>query len=115
MIPSYLLGIVVDKHLDAGLHELDLGEDLVRGGRPCERFRISIPVIDVVADLPNQDRNGRERAAPDGLAGDDAEPGLDLVDPRRPDRREMEMHMRVLFQPRHDVRCRVRRQISSTT
>jgi hypothetical protein len=33
-----LLRIVVDELLDVGLDELDLGEDLVGGGGPGERF-----------------------------------------------------------------------------
>jgi hypothetical protein len=32
-----LLGVVVDELPDVGLHELDLGEDLVGGGDPGER------------------------------------------------------------------------------
>jgi hypothetical protein len=33
-----LLSVVVDKLFDAGLYELDPGEDLVGGGYPLKRF-----------------------------------------------------------------------------
>jgi hypothetical protein len=72
-----LLGVVVDEFLDAGLCELNLGENVVGGGGPCEGLGVGVPVLDVVADLLDQDGDGGEGAAPDGLAGDDAEPGLD--------------------------------------
>jgi hypothetical protein len=81
-----LLGVVVDELFDAGLNPADLGEDLVGGGGPDERFRIGVPVLDVGADAVDQGVDRGERAAADGLFGDDAEPGLDLVDPRGADR-----------------------------
>src|SRR5512144_1597845 len=81
MIPLYLLGVVVDELLDVGLDELGLGEDLVGGGGPCERSGVGVPHGDVVADGADEDLDRGEGAAADGLAGDDAEPGLDLVDP----------------------------------
>jgi hypothetical protein len=36
-----LLGVVVDELLDVGLDELDLGQDLVGGGGPDERFAVA--------------------------------------------------------------------------
>ena len=75
MITLHLLGVVVDEFLDVGLYELDLGKNVVGGGRPCERLGVGVPVLDVVADLLDQDGDRGEGAAPDGLAGDDAEPG----------------------------------------
>jgi DNA-binding winged helix-turn-helix (wHTH) protein len=33
-----------------------------------KRFRVGVPVVDVVTDLLDQDRDGRERPAPDGPA-----------------------------------------------
>lgn len=47
----------------------------------------------------------------DGLAGDDAEPGLDLVDPRGADRGEVEMHVAVVVEPSQDVRGGVDGQV----
>src|SRR5262245_15656420 len=93
-----LLCIVVEL-LDVALDQLDLGEDVVGGGGPDERFGGSVPVVDVVVDVGDQGANGTESAAADRLAGDDAAPGFDLVDPRRSDRGEVELHLRVLFQP----------------
>lgn len=38
MTPLPLLSIIVNQFLDVGLGEADLGEDLVGGGGPDERF-----------------------------------------------------------------------------
>jgi hypothetical protein len=86
VIALYLLGVVVDEFLDVGLYELNFGENVVGGGRPCEGLGVGVLVVDVVADLFDQDGDRGEGAASDGLTGDDAEPGLDLVDPGRADR-----------------------------
>ena len=40
-----------------------------------------------------------EGRAPERLAGQDREPDLDLVQPGRPRRRKVEMHVRVALQP----------------
>jgi hypothetical protein len=85
-----LLGVVVDELLDVGLDELHFGEDLVGGGGPFEGFWVGVPVVDVAADLGDEGADGAEGAAADRLAGDDAEPGFDLVDPRRANRGEVE-------------------------
>ncbi|GAA5000610.1 hypothetical protein [Actinopolymorpha pittospori] len=81
-----LLGAVVHEFLDVGLDELDLGEGLLDCGGPGEGLGVGVPVFDVGADLADEDLDRAEGAAADGLAGDDAEPGLDLVDPTRTDR-----------------------------
>lgn len=60
-------------------------------------------MLDVVADLLDQSGDGGERAATDRLPGDDAEPRLDLVDPGRAFRGEVERDVRVLGQPPVDV------------
>jgi hypothetical protein len=39
-----------DELLDAGFDPADLGEDLVGGGGPDERFGVGVPVLDVGAD-----------------------------------------------------------------
>jgi hypothetical protein len=90
-----LFGVVVDELFDAGLNPADLGGDLVGGGGPDERFRIGVPVLDVGADAVGQGVDRGERGAVDGLFGDGAEPGLDLVDPRGADRGEVERDVRV--------------------
>src|SRR4051794_37678864 len=68
-------------------------------------------MVDVLADLLDQDGDRGESAAPDGLTGDDAEPGLDLVDPGRADRREVEVHVWVALEPRRDLGGGVRGQV----
>jgi hypothetical protein len=57
--------------------------------------------------------NGRASAGAtaDDLVGDDAEPGLDLVDPRRADRGEVEADVRVVCQPLPHIRCGVSREV----
>jgi hypothetical protein len=50
-----------------------------------------------------EDLDGGEGAAADGLAGDDAEPGLDLIQPAGTGRGEVEMHVRVDVEPGPDV------------
>ena len=48
------LGVVVDEILDAGLYELDLGENIVGGGRPYEGLGVGVPVVDIGANLLHQ-------------------------------------------------------------
>ena len=104
MIAFGLLGVVVDEFPDVGLYELNLGKNVVGGGCPCEWLGVGVPVLDVVANLLDQNGDRGEGAAPDGLAGDDAEPGLDLVDPGRTDLwGEVEVHVRVALEPRLDL------------
>ena len=83
MILLSLLGVVVDEFLDVGLDEADLGQDFLGGGGPGEGCWVGVPVGDVVADLSDEDLHAGEGAAADRLAGDDAEPGLDLARPTR--------------------------------
>ena len=72
MILRYLLCVVVDEFLDVGLDKLNLGEDLVGGRGPGERFGCGVPVGDVVADLFDQDFDRGEGATANGLAGNDS-------------------------------------------
>src|SRR5437763_6528489 len=102
-----LHGVVVDELLDAGLDELDFGEDFVGRGGPGERPGVRVPVVDVVADLLDQDLDAGEGAAADRLAGDDAEPGFDLVEPGGALGGEVEPDVRVAGQPCLDLGCGV--------
>ena len=86
MILLELLGVVVQQLLDVGLDEPDLGKDLVGRGGPDEWFCVAVPVGNVVANPLDENLDRTERAAANRLAGDDAEPGFDLVEPGRPDR-----------------------------
>src|SRR6476620_9868995 len=58
-----------------------------------------LPVGDVVLDPLDENLDRTERAAANRLAGDDAKPGFDLVEPGRPDGGEVEFNVRVLLQP----------------
>src|SRR2546427_13078517 len=59
----------------------------------------TVPVCDVALDMPDQGRHGVERAAPDRLAGEDAEPGLDHVEPGGTLRSEVEVDLRMPSEP----------------
>src|SRR4051812_43733586 len=48
--------------------------------------------------------NAAESAAADGLAGDDAEPGFNLIDPGRADGGEVKLDVRIILQPGHHLR-----------
>jgi len=76
-----LLSVVVDELTDVGLSECDLGEDLVGGGGPGEGLSVGVPVLDIVPDVGDEDVDRGDGAAADRLAGDDGEPGLDLIEP----------------------------------
>jgi hypothetical protein len=110
-----LLAVVIDEFFGVGLDDADFGQDLVGGGGPGEWLGIGVPVCDVVADLVDEDLDRGEGAAADGLAGDDAKPGLDLVDPRGADGGEVEMDVQVVLEPGQDVRGGVDGQVSNTT
>src|SRR3954470_12173577 len=99
-----LIRVVRDEFLDVELGEPDLGQDLVDGSGPCERSWVAVPRGDVGANGPDQDLDGCEGAAADGLAGDDAEPGFNLIQPARALRGEVEVDVGIEGQPRLDVR-----------
>ena len=80
-----------------------LGEDLVGGLDPGERGRAGVPFAGEALDRGGEEADVFEAAAPEGLAGQDAEPGLDLVHPGRAGGREVEREAGVLRQPRMDV------------
>jgi hypothetical protein len=65
----------------------------------------------VVTDAIDEDLYRAERAAANRLAGDDAEPGLNLIDPGRPDGSEEELNVRVLLQPGLHLRGGVGRKV----
>ena len=111
MNPLYLLRVVVDKFLDVGLDEANFRQDLVGGSSPGERFGVSIPVGNVVAYLLDEDSDTVECAAADGLTGDDAEPGLDLIEPGPADRSEVEVNVRIFLQPDPHLRDGVSGQV----
>ena len=106
-----LLSVIVDEFLDVGLDEAHLGEDLVGGGGPDERFGARVPVCDVVAYLLDQNFDTTEGTPADRLAGDDAKLDFDLVEPGRAHRREMKVDVRILLQPGVHLRGGVRGQV----
>jgi hypothetical protein len=76
-----------------------LGQDLVGGLDPGERRGRRVPLAGEALDGGGQGAHAGEAAAADGLAGQDAEAGLDLVHPRRRGRGEVEGDARMALQP----------------
>src|SRR2546422_7067730 len=70
-------------------------DDVRRLFGPDKGSGMTVPVCDVGLDMPDQRRHGVERAAPDRLAGEDAEPGLDHVEPGGTLRSEVEVDLRM--------------------
>src|SRR5438094_6233332 len=80
------------------------------GGRvfgPDERGRMAVPVGDVSLDVANQRTDGIERAAPDRLTRQNAEPGFDHVEPGRALGREVKFDVGMLREPGVDRWCRM--------
>src|SRR5213075_36435 len=76
-----------------------LPDDIRRLFGPHERCGVIVPVLDVRLDVPYEGSHGVEGAAPDRLAGQDPEPRLDEVHPRRALGCEVEVNKRMLGQP----------------
>jgi DDE superfamily endonuclease len=76
-----------------------LGEDLVGGLDPHERARSVIPGTGEGSDPGDECPDAPKAASPDGLPGEDAEPGLDLVHSGRRRRGEVEGDPRMTRQP----------------
>src|SRR4030095_12036031 len=75
-------------------------DDDARVFGPHERGRMAVPFGDVGLDMTDQSADGVERATPDRLAREDAEPRLDHVEPGRALRREVELDLRMFAEPR---------------
>src|SRR5215470_4919689 len=67
---------------------------------PHERRRMAVPLDEVSLDVPDEGADRVERAAADRLAGEDAEPGLDHVEPGSALRGEVKVDGRMLREPR---------------
>ena len=61
---------------------MNFPKDGFSGGGPHEGSGLSIVVLDEAFDLFDQFFDAGERSAADRLLGDDAEPALDLIEPR---------------------------------
>ncbi len=68
----------------------DLVEYLFRGGRPCDRSTVTVPMRNERLDRLVESLHGAERATPDQLPSDDTVPDLDLIHPRRTGGSEVE-------------------------
>src|SRR5438093_8160193 len=78
---------------------------------PHEGCGVLIPGLDVGEDMPDQRTNGVEGSAADRFLGEDAEPRLDQVDPRRALGGEVEVDRGMSLQPFAHGRSGVRRRV----
>ena len=77
----------------------DAAFDLVGRFAPAEGLSVFVPVGEEASDGLLQARDALEAAAPDGLAGNQAEPALDQVGPRGTGRGEVQLEARVGGEP----------------
>ena len=83
---------------------MQLVEDRVGGGDPLERLAVRVVGRDEMIDALHQLFDAGERAAADGLVGDQREEALDLVQPRAVGRDEVHVPARLRCQPGCDLR-----------
>src|ERR1700685_3207690 len=95
--------------LDASVLRLNVVGNIVRGSRgflggflPHEWPRVVVPGLDPGADVGFEGLDALMDAAADQLAGQEPEPSLDLVDPRRTGGREVHVETGMAAQPRPD-------------
>ena len=88
-----------------------LGNDVGRLLSPHEGCGVAIPVIDVVADVSGQGADRIERAPANRLAGEDAEPGFDHVEPGGSLGGEVKLHPGMLREPGFDGRSGMSRGV----
>src|SRR6266571_7887252 len=84
------------------------------GGRvfgPYEGCRMAVPRDDVGLDVANQRADRVERAAADGLSGEDPKPGLDHVEPGRALGGEVKLDFGMLGEPGLHIGRRVRGRV----
>jgi Enoyl-CoA hydratase/isomerase len=87
---------------------LDGSEDIVGGFGPLEWLGIGIVMTDEVHNVGAQSLDAAIDAAPDLFVGDEREEALDLIEPGRAGRREMDMPARSFGEPVADQRGLVR-------
>ena len=82
---------------------IDLFETVLGSSGPFERLGCLVVPGEIVVDGRFQFGDAGEGSAADGFPGDLGEETLDLVQPGRRGRREVDMEPRVLFQPLFDL------------
>src|ERR687888_659149 len=85
-----------------GTKSLELAKDRIGGGGPQEGASLTIIVLHELVDLGDELRHAGERAATDGALGDERKPALNLIEPGRIRRREVEMIARMPRDPATD-------------
>ena len=91
--------------INSSTNSFEFGEDGVGGGSPLERLRMGVVVSDELLDLAHQLGKGAAGVTADGALCDEAEPALDLVDPRRIGGREMQIVTGSLCEPGAILAC----------
>src|SRR5438093_10426086 len=74
-----------------GAKSLDLPEDRIRSGGPEEGASVAIVVLHELIDLGHELRDAGKGPAADGALRDERKPALDLIEPGRVGRREVEV------------------------
>ena len=82
-------------------------KDGICGGGPLEGLAVGVVRCDEVIDALHKLFDAVERAAADGLVGDQREEALDLVQPGAVGRDEVQVPARASRQPRLDLRMAV--------
>src|SRR5438876_12309267 len=88
-----------------------VSDKLVGGLGTDEANRMLVPAVEIGLDVAHRGTHCVERAAPDGLAGQHAEPGLDHVHPGSAGRGEMKVDVGMLGQPALHRRSLVARRV----
>jgi MFS family permease len=105
------ISLVSRKLVDFCFNPPNFGKDCVGIGSPGKRCTVGVPVGDIVPDRGDELFDRAECASAYRLASDQAEPDLDLVDPRRPDRCAMKSDVRIVGQPVAHLGREVRAQV----
>jgi hypothetical protein len=83
----------------------DGSQNLVCGLGPFEWLRVFVVQVDEGADVGLELPDGSVNTSLDLLSGEFGKPALNLVDPGRGSRREVDMIVRPASEPRFDLGC----------
>src|SRR5207244_11895960 len=83
--------LLVSCPVNNGAKSLDLPEDRIRGGGPEEGASVAIVVLHKLIDLGHELRHAGKGPAADGALRDERKPALNLIEPGRVGRREVEV------------------------
>lgn len=94
---------------------MQLLKDRICGGGPSERLAVGVVVFDELIDALHKLLDAGERAATDGLVGDQGEEALDLIEPGAVGRREVHVPARMNRVTRAGLHALLRHLRSTTS